>query len=373
MNIFYDENIPYAKEFFGDFGNLTAFSGRDLTPEQVKDADVLLVRSITKVNEQLLSQNTRIKFVGTATIGFDHIDKDYLASRNIEFTNAPGCNAVSVGEYVLSAIMVMSERLSFNYFDKTVGIVGGGNTGTRLAEKLDALNISYLMHDPFLESAGDSRKFSSLEQVLACDIVSLHVPLTKTGEYPTFHLLNEERLQALATEQILINACRGEVVDNQALLSLKQAKQGPHLVLDVWENEPNVLLELIPYCQITSAHIAGYSLEGKARGTEMLYLALSKLVKTPAKHQLAQFLPQADFSEITEQSNQRVEHIRARVFQVYDVRRDDKIFREQLSKHGFDYLRKNYPVRREFSALVLGSEQKNCLAIIKNLGFNLTK
>ena len=373
MNIFYDENIPYAKEFFSDFGKLTPFSGRDLTAEQVKDADVLLVRSITKVNQQLLSLNTRIKFVGTATIGFDHIDKDYLASRNVTFTNAPGCNAVSVSEYVLSAIMVMSERLNFNYFNKTVGIVGGGNTGTRLTEKLDALDISYLLHDPILEAAGDKRKFSSLEQVLACDIISLHVPLTNSGAHPTYHLLNDVRLKALSAEQILINACRGEVVDNQALLSLKQNNSGPHLILDVWENEPNVLLELIPYCQLTSAHIAGYSLEGKARGTEMLYLALSKLVKTPAKYCLSEFLPTADLAEIGQQSSDVIAHIRARVFQVYDVRRDDKIFREQLSEHSFDYLRKNYPVRREFSALVLASEQKNCLAKIKNLGFNLTK
>ncbi|WNC67452.1 4-phosphoerythronate dehydrogenase [Thalassotalea nanhaiensis] len=370
MKIFYDENIPYAKEFFHDFGELVPFAGRELSAEQVKDADVLLVRSITKVNEQLLHLNTKLTFVGTATIGFDHIDQSYLKQRNVVFTNAPGCNAISVAEYVLSALMVLVERLGFDLKTKTIGIVGAGNTGTRLSEKLDALGINYLLCDPLLEKSGDARTFSSLNEIVNCDIISLHVPITKECEHSTYHMFNQAVLTELSSQQILINACRGEVIDNQALLQLKQNNRGPHLVLDVWENEPKILTELIAFCELTTAHIAGYSLEGKARGTEMLYQALSKLANKPIEKQLEQFLPKAEFEYEKQHPNNELITVKQRVFDVYDVRRDDKIFREQLNIKSFDYLRKNYPVRREFSALEL-SAQHSWPQTLKNLGFKV--
>ncbi|MEW6996711.1 4-phosphoerythronate dehydrogenase [Colwelliaceae bacterium BS250] len=370
MKIFYDENIPYANDFFSEFGELIAFSGRDLTAEYVKDADVLLVRSITKVDQKLLHLNNKLKFVGTATIGFDHIDREYLSSRDVTFTNAPGCNAVSVAEYVLSSLLVLSQQHNFKVTDKTIGIVGGGNTGSGLTKKLDALGIKYLMTDPVLEQFGDTRKFSSLDDVLECDIISLHVPITQHCEHATYHLLNSERLSKLSTDQILVNACRGEVVDNKALLSLKQQGLGPLLVLDVWENEPNILLPLINHCELATTHIAGYSLEGKSRGTEMLYLALSKLLNKPITKQLSMYLPNADFSALAGKGSELLDVIIDRVLHVYDVRRDDQILRNQLGDKTFDYLRKNYPVRREFSALVLGAEAKYAQQL-QQLGFNL--
>ncbi|WP_033075950.1 4-phosphoerythronate dehydrogenase [Thalassotalea sp. ND16A] len=371
MKIYFDENIPYAQEFFADFGELIAFSGRDLSAEQVQDADVLLVRSITKVNQQLLQLNDKIQFVGTATIGLDHIDQDYLAARNINFTNAPGCNAVSVAEYVLSAMLVMAQRLQFDLRGKTVGILGAGNTGSRLAEKLRALGVEYLLCDPLLEAQGDNRQFSSLAQISQCDIISLHVPLTKTGAYPTLHLFEQHRLASLNEQQILINACRGEVIDNQALLALKQQAKGPHLILDVWEKEPNILTELIPLCAISTAHIAGYSLEGKARGTEMLYQALSKRLASAINKSLTDFLPHAVFEQNESASNEQLDVITQRVFDVYDVQRDDKIFRSQLESKTFDYLRKNYPVRREFSALESRAQQEKWPGIMSELGFTI--
>ncbi|MCO4800103.1 MAG: 4-phosphoerythronate dehydrogenase, partial [Colwelliaceae bacterium] len=263
MNIFYDENMPFAAEFFQDIGDLTPFSGRELSAEQVENADVLLVRSITQVNETLLALNKKLSFVGTATIGFDHIDREYLSNRNVSFTPAPGCNAISVAEYVLSSLVVLAERYQLKLLDLTVGIIGAGNTGSRLSEKLKALGIKHILCDPILaKSSNDDRNFSSLEEVLACDVVSLHVPKTLQGDHPTFHLLNEQRLQQFTQDQILINACRGEVIDNQALLKLKRSGHQLKVVLDVWENEPNILHQLIPFCEITTAHIAGYSLEG---------------------------------------------------------------------------------------------------------------
>lgn len=357
MNIFYDENMPFAKEFFGDLvgknTKLTAFNGRTLTAEQVKDADVLLVRSVTKVDASLLSLNQQLKFVGTATIGVDHIDQEYLSARGITFTSSPGCNAISVAEYVLSALVILSEKYDFSLLNKTVGIIGAGNTGSRTSEKFKALGIEYKMHDPLLEAAGDPRQFSSIDDVLACDIITLHVPLTRTGEHPTFHLIDESRLNQLSEEQILINACRGEVIDNQALLTLKQNGYATKLVLDVWENEPNILMPLINYAEIASAHIAGYSLEGKSRGTEMLYQALCDSQNMPKVKQLSDFLPVPEIKQAEINNNYSEILLNQTVKMVYDVRRDDTIFRQQISDFGFDHIRKTYPIRREFSSLTL--------------------
>jgi len=373
MNIFYDENMPFAKEFFGDLGQLYPFVGRELTAEQAENADVLLVRSITKVNQALLGNNQQCLFVGTATIGVDHIDQDYLNNRDITFTSAPGCNAISVAEYVISTLVVLAERYLIDLFSLTVGIVGGGNTGTRLSEKLTALGIKYIICDPLLEAQqqnnNDERKYDSLEDVLACDVISLHVPIIEDGEHPTFHLLNEHRLKQLNEKQILINACRGEVIDNQALLVMKKQGHGLKLVLDVWENEPNILHELIEHTEISSAHIAGYSLEGKARGTEMLYQALCQQLKIPVNKQLSDFLPQASITDV--KINQPFEQILLSqlVKMVYDVRRDDGIFRQTILSHGFDHIRKTYPARREFSSVNVSMTNQAKSDVPHHLGF----
>jgi erythronate-4-phosphate dehydrogenase len=374
MNIFYDENMPFAKEFFGDLGQLHPFVGRELTSQQAQDADVLLVRSITKVNQALLVSNQGCQFVGTATIGVDHIDQAYLDKRDITFTSAPGCNAISVAEYVISSLVVLAERYLIDLFALTIGIVGGGNTGTRLSEKLSALGIEHFICDPLLEAkqknnAKDKRHYSSLEEVLACDVVSLHVPIIEGGSHPTFHLLNEKRLKQLNENQIVINACRGEVIDNQALLEIKKKGHGLKLILDVWENEPNILHELIEHTDISSAHIAGYSLEGKARGTEMLYQALCQQLKIPIEKQLSDFLPKASITEV--KINQAFEQILLNqlVKMVYDVRRDDGIFRQTILSHGFDHIRKTYPARREFSSVRVTMTNQAKRGVPHHLGF----
>ncbi len=399
MKIFFDENMPFAQEFFSELchlnmghngdeqGELIPFSGRTLTAEQVADADVLLVRSITQVNEQLLHLNDKLSFVGSATIGTDHIDQHYLAKRNIPFHSAPGCNAISVAEYVLSALVVLAERYLLDLSSLTVGIVGGGNTGSRLSEKLLALGIEHKICDPLLaekqaenqrqqQAQGDpidrtdKRKYVSLAEVLACDVISLHVPKVVGGAHPTFQLLNEENLTQLHDEQILISACRGDVIDNHALLALKQAGHGLKIVLDVWQGEPDVLEALIPYTEIATAHIAGYSLEGKARGSEMLYQALCQQLKIEPKYQLANFLPPASIPAIEINQNFSQILLNQLVKMVYDVRRDDAIFRQQLFTQGFDSLRKNYPVRREFSAVTVTLSPNTDSDVPHRLGFS---
>jgi len=392
MKIYFDENMPFAKEFFSELchlkisntgafsdneqGELVPFSGRSLTAEQVADADVLLVRSITQVNEQLLSLNEKLSFVGSATIGTDHIDLDYLAKRNIPFYSAPGCNAISVAEYVLSALVVLAERYLLNLSSLTVGIVGGGNTGTRLSEKLTALGIEHKICDPLLAdnqisgSTADNREYVSLAEVLTCDVISLHVPKIVGGKYPTDKLLNAENLAQLREDQILVSACRGDVIDNHALLALKQSGHKLKVVLDVWQGEPDVLEALIPFTEIATAHIAGYSLEGKARGSEMLYQALCQQLKVEPTYQLTNFLPSASIPEI--EINQDFSQILLNqlVKMVYDVRRDDAIFRQQLSVQGFDSLRKNYPVRREFSAVTVTLSPNAMSDVPHRLGFS---
>jgi erythronate-4-phosphate dehydrogenase len=274
---------------------------------------------------------------------------------------------------VISSLVILGERYQLDLSSFTVGIVGGGNTGTRLSEKLTALGIDYKICDPLLEqSTADTREFSSLTEVLACDVISLHVPKVVGGDYPTHHLLNKQNLAKLRNDQILITACRGDVIDNQALLEMKQAGHGIKLVLDVWEGEPKVLTELIQYTEIATAHIAGYSLEGKARGSEMLYQALCQDVDSEVKLTLEDFLPPARITsvEIKEDFSQIL--LNQLVKMVYDVRRDDAIFRQQLSVEGFDSIRKNYPVRREFSAVTVTSSTNAYTDVPHHLGFNKT-
>jgi erythronate-4-phosphate dehydrogenase len=396
MKIYFDENMPFAKEFFSELchlqignvdgfsdneqGELVPFSGRSLTPEQVADADVLLVRSITQVNEQLLHLNDKLAFVGSATIGTDHIDLDYLAKRNIPFHSAPGCNAISVAEYVLSALVVLAERYLLNLSSLTVGIVGGGNTGTRLSEKLTALSIEHIICDPLLAEkqadkqaqgdTSDQRKYVPLEEVLACDVISLHVPKIVGGKYPTNKLLNADNLSQLREDQILISACRGDVIDNHALLALKQSGHNLKVVLDVWQGEPDVLEALIPFTEIATAHIAGYSLEGKSRGSEMLYQALCQQLNVESTQRLAGFLPSASIPAIEINQDYCQILLNQIVKMVYDVRRDDAIFRQQLSIQGFDSLRKNYPVRREFSAVTVTLSPNAMSDVPHRLGFS---
>jgi len=354
MNIFIDENIPHGEAFFKRFGDVHLFAGRTVTAEQIKNADVLLVRSITQVNESLLAQNKQIQFVGTATIGTDHIDLAHLEAQGIAFSSSPGCNKISVAEYILSALFVLSEKQQFNLMAKSVAIVGAGNTGTAVYHCLSAMGIQCLLYDPPLEKAGDPREFCTFEEVLNADIISLHVPKITSGQFKTVHLFNEHVLRSLRTEQILMNACRGEVIDNLALLKLASSGNAPTLVLDVWENEPNIDKRLLPYVEIATPHIAGYSLDGKVRGTEMLYYALCKHLNLAAIAKQSDFMVAENFSELTVKQPITVELLKSLVHLIYDVRRDDVLFRKKVEEvEGFDQMRKNYPERRELSTLTL--------------------
>ncbi|TEW52949.1 4-phosphoerythronate dehydrogenase [Psychromonas algicola] len=373
MNIFIDENIPYGHAFFKRFGDVTTFSGRGVTPEQVKNADVLLVRSITQVNQSLLALNKKIRFIGTATIGTDHIDLEHLQQRNITFSSAPGCNKVSVAEYVLSSLLVLAEKQQFHLQDKTVAIVGAGNTGSAVYQCLSGLGVNCILYDPPLKAAGDKREFCEFEDVLKADIISLHVPKIKDGPFKTIHLFDKRVLEQLNSQQILVNACRGEVIDNKALLNLALIEKTPTLVLDVWENEPNIEKKLLPFADIATPHIAGYSLDGKVRGTEMLYHAFCKHLQVEPISKSTDFMVKANISEIKIEQTITAELLKSLVHLIYDVRRDDALFRKKANQsQGFDNMRKNYPERRELSTLNLTfSDTVKQNLVLNKIGFTV--
>jgi len=368
MKIFADENMPLVREFFADIGEVTLFNGRSVTASELVEADILLVRSVTRVDALLLAENTRLRFVGTATIGMDHIDQAYLAKRNTAFSSAPGCNAQSVVEYVLSSLWCLAERYQWQLTNKTVGIVGVGNIGSRLASALTALQIPVVLCDP-LRAEQDSNfvhtAFSSLCQ--QADIISFHTPLIKDGLYQTKHLLDSACLAHLKPSCAIINASRGAVIDNAALLAAQQIQRRP-LVLDVWEQEPDILLPLLPYCDIATAHIAGHSVEGKARGTEMLYLRCCQLLGIEPTVTLSQLLPVSAVEKLQISANFGLPDVQSVARMLYDVQRDDALFRHHIEGKGFDWLRKSYPARREFSALQLVGQATP--AWLGQLGFN---
>ncbi|MBC7182561.1 MAG: 4-phosphoerythronate dehydrogenase, partial [Marinobacter sp.] len=234
MLIVADENIPLLDSFFGDFGEVRRVSGRSMTAGDVRDADILLVRSVTRVNRELL-EGSRVRFVGTTTIGTDHVDLDWLEQEGIQFSAAPGCNANSVAEYVLAVLSLYAEKRGLTDWTRlSVGIVGVGNVGGELARKLEKLGFDVRLCDPpRADLEQDGPPFVSLAEAMTCDVVSLHTPLTREGDHPTFHMIGEPELDSLGADQLLINSGRGEVIDSVALQARLGRGDAPVVALDV--------------------------------------------------------------------------------------------------------------------------------------------
>lgn len=347
MKILADENIPKVHDACSHIGELSTKSGRQISREDLDDTDILLVRSVTQVNEQLL-QGTPVQFVASATAGFNHVDVDYLASQNIGFARAPGSNALSAAEYVIAAICYWSLKHSRPLEGLSLGIIGCGNVGSRVHALAKNLGIQCVLNDPPLEDLGGSG-FSHIDAALDCDIVTLHVPLEKLGKHPTEELLNDSRIQQLKPDSLFINASRGEVVEEESLLERMQSRNDLDIVLDVWLNEPKISSALLKTTLLGTPHIAGYSFDGKIRGTEMIYQAICDYLKQPASWKPD--LPVYSVPQTKEQD------IRCRVLSAYDISLDDQRLKQILSENigdkanYFDQLRKNYPVRREYSPL----------------------
>jgi len=378
INIVAGENIPYVKEAFEGLGNLTILPGRSITSADLKNTNILLIRSITQVNEGLL-KDTPVEFVGSASAGTDHMDTAYLNARNIGFASATGSNANSVAEYIMAALLHLGKQQDFSLSGKTIGIIGVGNIGKLVKQKAEALGMHPILNDPLLAETGqiDNR---SLEETLGCDVVTLHTPLTTDGPYPTYHLLNEQTVKWLKPSVVFINAARGEVVDTPTLLdAITHERTGP-TIIDVWEHEPEINWDLFQAVTLGTPHIAGHSLDGKANGTFMIYAALCQHLAIEPTWNPGQSLPPpiVPSIEVNTYSQSGQEQLRQMVTKIYDIVADYHRMQELLVASPnerptlFDALRKDYPVRREFhrTTIKLPKQRSELRQRIAELGFS---
>lgn len=403
MKIVADPNIPFVREAFAPLGDAQFVHGRQITAATVRDAELLLVRSITPVNATLLN-GSKLKFVATATIGTDHVDEVCLRERGIGFASAVGSNANSVAEYVVAAMLELARRSAggFRLRDKTLGVVGVGNVGSRVVRYAEALGMRVLQNDPprqRQEMAGADRMaghadgaysqswnhtqpttFVSLNRVCAeADIITVHVPLTKSGPDATFHLFDAKRVAGLTRRPILINSARGAVVDTEALLEAIAAKKLGGVVLDVWEGEPDIRTDLLGLVDLGTPHIAGYSFDGKVNGTQMIHRTVCgffgiKLTWEPVLPPSP--VPSCDCGIGAGEDDEDV--LWRVIRQIYDITADDAALRKGVSAPGgigasFDKLRAEYPVRREFfnTKLTLRGASESLRQKFAALGFRL--
>jgi len=382
MKIVADENIPFVQECFSSIGEVEVVPGREMRAETIRGAEVLLVRSITKVGPDLLG-GSKVKFVGTATIGYEHIDVDYLQKNNIGFASAPGSNANSVAEYVVAALLAVGKKHKIQLEDKSIGVVGVGNVGSRVEQKVRALGMIPVLNDPPLRRATGDSKYRSLEELFDCDFITLHPPLTVGGIDKTFHLADGRFFDSLRDGCIFINTARGACMDSADLIdAIFYGELGMRTVIDVWENEPNINMDLLRVVDISTPHIAGYSLDGKVAGMMMIYEAMCKYFGTEPVKRIEDFLPEPEVAGIIidDVSGDVQQKLHETVQQVYAIGRDDFNTREiAMVPEGergkfFDDLRKNYPVRREFqnTKIEFATEgTENLSKKLKGIGFKI--
>ncbi|MFY0662996.1 MAG: 4-phosphoerythronate dehydrogenase [Natronospirillum sp.] len=376
MRILADENMPGVDRLFADVAtDIVYTAGRTLSPQQVATADVLLVRSVTPVNAALLGNHSPA-FIGSATIGTDHIDLPLLTQRRIPFAHAPGCNADAVCDYVLAALLALHAANPKLLANKTMSVIGAGNVGSRVVQRFRSLGLTVRVCDPPLaELPSNNATFVSLYDAMQADIVCLHTPLTTSGSHPTHHLLDAAALALLPDNAILLNAGRGAVIEAAALQRFLVQRPDVQVVLDVWENEPSIDLALLPLIRIATGHVAGYSLEGKWRGTRMLRQALDQLVngKSGVIPSLAELLPSAHSILVLEAEPWQA--LYDTVEAVYDIVADDRRFRHAMAEpnHGaaFDEYRKSYPVRREITSCRALVDDSPAKALLVAAGFSV--
>lgn len=357
LTIIADANISHLDDYFnadvlGCRIRVIRCSGRDINAEllHTHQPDALLIRSVTPVNANLLANNHSVKFVGSATIGVDHVDVSYLQQRHIGFANAAGCSKHSVAQYVMTAILTL--RPEYRHNNITLGIIGLGNIGSCLQHYATRLGWQVLAYDPFLPQKAPT----GFDQLLASsDVISLHVPLTypSTSEHPTHHLIDAEAFATMPAHTLLINTARGQVVDEQALLADRQSKR--QVVLDVFEKEPVVTAEVLDSLAIATPHIAGYTLEGKLRGTHMIYSAFCQHFALPSTQCFEDLLPSNPFSFNNLLQSIKNNQLQDSLPNMYDIIADDAKLRsakntasQQVEGQDFDALRKNYQLRREW-------------------------
>lgn len=366
MKIVADENIPLVNELFGEFGSVVTRAGRHISSDDVHDADILLVRSVTRVNASLLA-GSQVKFVGTCTIGTDHLDQTFLNENNIAFFSAPGCNALGVVQYVFAALAQLNRLDAHN----RVGIIGCGNVGGRLYRALKRAGFDCVCYDPFLTTQ-QIADLGAWEALATCDIICAHTPLTAEGDYPTFHMLGKRFFQKMKSGALLLNAGRGEVVDNAALLQHFESGNTNNIqvVLDVWEPEPNLNVSLLHHVSLGTPHIAGYSYEGKTNGSLMIYEALGRWLEKPTDKLLAR-LGKVKAQAYGEPKALSPLSVVDAILATYPIKEDDAHLRAVSHRLAteFDLLRKHYPQRREINHYIATDVPENERALFSALGF----
>jgi erythronate-4-phosphate dehydrogenase len=373
MKIIIDNKIPYIKGALEPYADVVYLPGNETTPEIVKDADALITRTRTICNKNLL-EGSKVKYIATATIGYDHIDTVYCKKAGIEWTNAPGCNAESVNQYIASALFSWSMRKRIDLANLTIGIVGVGNVGSRVAKTCEILGMRVLLNDPPRERNEGSEKFVSLETIQKeADVISLHVPLNMDVKDSTFHMANENFLQNLSKKPLLINSCRGEVNHTEDVINALEAGDISAYIADCWENEPDLDLNLLNLSEFGTPHIAGYSKDGKANGTEMSVQAISKFFGLGIDDWKPKNVELPEHTLIEIEGNQRREYsiLAEAIISTYDIEVDDDKLRD--APQLFEKLRGDYPVRREFDSYSIKAKniEKETIEKIKKLGFNI--
>lgn len=378
MKIVADKAIPYTRRFFSTLGDLVLLDAGDITPASIRDADCLVVRSVTRVDRGLLD-GAQVSCVASASSGTDHVDLDYLDTRDIPLLDAKGCNANSVAEYVLSCLFVLSEQYGVEPEGKTVGIIGCGHVGARLRHLLRTIGFETRVYDPFIRDERNAYPFRDLDHVLDSDIITLHVPHTTTGEHPTAQMVGREFLGRLKRDVIFINTARGGVVNERALVDFARENQASRLVLDVWTGEPEINDELFRLATLATPHIAGYSSRAKLDATRFVCEKLCKWFDMPAPADTGIPFP-AERAEINLSGfNGGFEAARTAVLAAYDVRSDCAALREIESidpeRRGdfFTSLRADYPFRREFAELqvILPEQPDSIRSRLSALGFSI--
>ena len=375
IKIIADSKIPFLKGVLEPYADILYIRGSDISSDYIRDADALIVRTRTKCNKELL-EGSNVRFIATATIGFDHIDTDYCASRKITWQNAPGCNSSSVEQYVLAALLVLSAEKNFTLAGSTIGIIGVGYVGTKIKRIAKLLGMNILLNDPPRERQEGRSSFVTLERIIQeSDIISFHVPLIITGQDKTFHMVNNKFLNDLRKKVHLINTSRGEVIEEKALKNAIVSGKLGSVVLDVWEKEPLVDKDLLEMVNIATPHIAGYSLDGKANGTKMSVKALNSFFNLGLENWSPDDIPMPlDNKIILDAAGKNLEVIiKEAVLKTYNILDDDAKFRKSISS--FEEQREHYSPRREYGAYVIQllNDHDNAGKILMELGFDVKK
>jgi erythronate-4-phosphate dehydrogenase len=371
LRIVADEKIPFLRGVLEPYAEVKYLPGSAISRQDVLHADALIVRTRTRC-DKLLLEGTTVKFIATATIGDDHIDKVFCAKSGITWVNAPGCNASSVMQYMASVLVTIQKEKKVQFEKKTLGIIGVGHVGQLVQKLAGIFGMNVLLNDPPRQRAEGDGQFTDLHQLLRqSDIITLHVPFTKEGTDKTLHLINDEALKLLKPAAWLINTSRGEIMDTRALKIALETKKIAGAVLDVWENEPEIDPELHKNVFIGTPHIAGYSADGKANGTAMAVRALSSFFSLPLTFWYPAVLPVPVNNLLLESDHFVSENdfFEQTVLHTYNVVEDSSRLRE--SPADFEKLRNNYPVRREFTAYSFrqGSMSEELKEKLRLLGF----